>query len=122
MTETKDRVVWTEIPVTDMARAKAFYERLFGTALTEQTVGPDTIQLLPYSDKRGVSGHLYAGKPAARGTGSTIHLLVPVDLQEAMQRVRDGGGEVVSEVLNAPDGTFFYAHDTEGNSVGFFNS
>ena len=122
MKSIKDRVVWAEIPVTDMGRAKAFYERLLGAPLSPQKAGPDEIEVLPVDESGGVCGHLYVGKPAARGTGSTIHLAVSVGLEEAMERVRDGGGEVVTDVLQIPAGTFFYALDTEGNSVGCFKS
>jgi predicted enzyme related to lactoylglutathione lyase len=37
-----------------------------------------------------------------------------------MERVRKGGGEVLSEVVHLPVGSFFYAQDTEGNSLGIF--
>lgn len=118
----KDRVVWAEIPVTDMARARTFYAGLLGGELKEDTTGPNPIAFLPCDGEDVVAGHLYPGKPAARGTGPTIHLAVNGDLDAAMERVREGGGEVVSPVISIPAGSFFYAHDTEGNSVGLFKA
>jgi predicted enzyme related to lactoylglutathione lyase len=50
----------------------------------------------------------------------TAHLAVQDDLSDAMARVRQGGGEVVSDVIEIPIGSFFYAKDTEGNSLGLF--
>jgi len=117
-----DAVVWTEIPVTDMARAKTFYAGLLGGELTDDTSGPNPMAFLPRAGEDVVAGHLYPGKPAARGTGPTIHLAVADDLETAMERVRAGGGEVVSPIVTIPAGSFFYAHDTEGNSVGIFKA
>lgn len=115
-----DRVVWAEIPVSDMARAKAFYASLLGAPLVDEDAGPNPLAMLPRSGEDEVGGHLYPGKPAAKGTGPTIHLRVAGELSDAMARVRDGGGEVVSEIVTIPAGSFFYAVDTEGNSVGVF--
>ena len=50
----------------------------------------------------------------------TAHLAVADDLEAAMTRVMTGGGEVVSGVVDIPVGSFFYAKDTEGNSLGIF--
>jgi predicted enzyme related to lactoylglutathione lyase len=50
----------------------------------------------------------------------TAHFAVTDGLTDAMERVRQGGGEVVSEVIEIPVGAFFYAKDSEGNSLGLF--
>ena len=50
----------------------------------------------------------------------TAHLAVSGALEEAMARVWEGGGEVVSPVIEIPIGAFFYAKDSEGNSLGLF--
>mgnify|MGYP000604421261 CR=1 FL=1 len=76
----KDTVVWTEIPVADMERAKAFYAGLLGAPLVDETPAPNPIAMLPRDSEDVVAGHLYPGKPAARGTGPTVHLAVSVPL------------------------------------------
>lgn len=122
MSTNKDCVVWTEIPVSDMERAKAFYAGLLGAPLVDENPEPNPISMLPRDGEDSVSGHLYPGNPAPKGTGPTVHLAVSGDLEAAMERVRAGGGEVVSPVITIPAGSFFYAHDTEGNSVGVFQA
>ncbi len=62
------------------------------------------------------------GKPAPKGTGPTVHLFAPGELTEIMERVKEAGGDVVSEVITIPDGSFFYAIDPDGNSIGFFKA
>src|SRR5690606_38366905 len=76
-------LVWFEIPVTDMKRAKAFYDAVFLTELQEEEGGPNPMAMFPVTNTgEGRSGHLYPGKPAAEGTGNTIHLAAPAPLEE----------------------------------------
>lgn len=116
-----NRLVWAEIPVADMARAQKFYETLFEEKLNLVEDGPNPMAMLPYPGGVGAAGHLYPGTPSKRGEGITAHVAVPSGLDVAMNRVRDAGGEVVSDVITIPAGSFFYAIDTEGNSLGVFN-
>ena len=111
--------MWVEIPATDLDRAKTFYEAVLKADLIENNDGPQTMHMIP-SANGAMCGHLYAGKPATQGDGITAHLAVQGELPDAMDRVRAGGGEVVSETIALPSGAFFYAKDTEGNSLGIF--
>ena len=121
MTEATNTVVWTEIPVTDMERGRAFYAAVLERDLMIDESGPNP--MVPLSgdmDDPATAGHLYPGKPAPAGTGNTIHLAAPGKLEAIMDRVRDAGGQVVSDPIPIPAGRFFYAHDPDGNSIGFF--
>jgi predicted enzyme related to lactoylglutathione lyase len=112
--------VWFEIPVTDMDRAKRFYGAVLQNTLTDEEGGPNPMARFVASDETAVAGHLYPGKPAARGTGSTIHLAVAEPIEEALERVTANGGEVVSPVITIPAGRFAYCLDPDGNSIGMF--
>lgn len=114
------QVVFTEIPAADPARARAFYEMLLGTELVEDTTGENPVWLFPPAENGGPAGHLYPGKPALDGNGMTAHFAVGDDLTSAMERVKRGGGEVLSDIIEIYAGTFFYAKDSEGNSLGLF--
>ncbi len=116
---TRDRLVWVELPATDLNRAKDFYEAVLETNLVEDNNGPQTMQMIP-SANGAMCGHLYAGKPATAGDGITAHLAVRGELTDAMDRISTNGGEVLSETISLPSGAFFYARDTEGNSLGIF--
>ncbi|WP_179379845.1 VOC family protein [Jannaschia marina] len=111
-------VVWAEIPVGDLARAQGFYETVLGVTMTAEQMGPNMAATFPYGG--GVSGHIYEGKPAGDGRGPTVSLAVTDPLPAVMERVRKAGGEVVSETITIPFGTFFYATDPDGNSLSFF--
>lgn len=112
--------VWAEIPVTDLAKAKAFYGAVTGYAMIDQDMGPNRTAVFAYTGDGGVAGHLYEGRPASAGTGPTVHLAVSGTTEEAMQRVRDAGGQVVSPVIDIPAGRFAYCLDPDGNSFGVF--
>lgn len=120
MTATKQRrLYWTEIPVTDLKQASAFYEMLLEAPLTEGGTAAEKILLLP-DFEGGFIGHLYEGKPASGGDGITVHLAINGSLEEAMERITKAGGEAVSPTITIPAGSFFYAKDTDGNSIGIF--
>lgn len=113
------QIVFTEIPASNPERACKFYETLLQGVLTRQDGGPNPIWMLPHAAGHA-AGHIYPGQPATDGGGPTTHFSVDDTLEAAMERVRQGGGEVVSDIVDIPIGSFFYAKDTEGNSLGLF--
>jgi uncharacterized protein len=123
----KDSIAWFEIPVSNLESAKAFYGKVTGYPLKDVVMGPNATAIFGYSGDEdmhasdAVSGHLYEGKPAPKGTGSTIHLAVD-NVDEALQRVGPAGGEVVSEIIAIPTGRFAYCLDPDGNSIGLYSA
>lgn len=119
----KNSTVWTEIPVTDMDAAVAFYAAVTQSKLTIDTSGPNPTAVFPVSDPAGgVAGHLYPGTPAVAGQGPTIHLAAPGPLEETLERVQAAGGQVASPPIQIPAGRFAYCKDLDGNSIGFFEA
>ena len=115
--------VWAEIPVTDMDRAIAFYRDVFQLDLKKDESGPNPMAMFPTKDPAsGVAGHLYPGKPAADGAGPTVHFASPDTLEDTLARVKDAGGEVVSDAIAIPAGRFAYCRDLDGNSIGVFST
>lgn len=112
--------VWAEIPVSDLDKSIAFYNTVFNLDLKKQDDGPNTIAMFPTEDGMGVAGHLYVGTPASSGNGPTVHFASPGDLEEALNRVKTAGGEVISEIISIPAGRFGYCIDPDGNSFGIF--
>lgn len=120
----KHAAVWIEIPVTDLDRAMDFYSAVTGMEFLKETeMGPNPIAMFNIGDmKSGVSGHLYPGTPSRDGTGPTVHLASPGTLEDTVERVRQAGGTVVSEIISIPAGRFAYCQDPDGNSVSFFET
>ena len=112
---------WTEIPVSDLDKAIAFYGTVTGAALDKQDMGPNVTAVFRTDPPmQGGGSHLYVGKPAAGGDGPTIHLAVAGPLEDAIARVERAGGTVVSPPIEIPAGRFAYAIDPDGNSIGLF--
>lgn len=115
---TQPVVVWSEIPVSDMKKAVAFYNATFDWKMTIDESGPNPMAILGGTmDDAG--GHLYPGKPAS-DNGPTVHIAVPDRLEDAAIRCRKAGGEVIGEIITIPPGRFVYAKDPDGNSIGLF--
>jgi len=112
--------VWFEIPVTDLDRARSFYGAVLQNEIKAQDGGPNPMAMFVAREQDSVAGHLYPGTPAARGTGSTIHLAVAAPLDKALERVIANGGEVASGVITIAAGSFAYCLDPDGNSFGLF--
>lgn len=123
----QNSIVWFEIPVTNLEKAKAFYHQVTGYSLKDEDMGPSKTAVFGYSGSQdmdasnAVSGHLYEGKPGAKGSGNTIHLAVG-DVDEALKRVGPAGGEVVSGIIHIGAGRFAYCLDPDGNSIGLFSA
>ncbi|PJI85203.1 hypothetical protein BC777_3203 [Yoonia maricola] len=117
-----DRTImaWGEIPVTDMEKAVAFYNDVFGYQLEIDNSGPNPMAVLGGSEN-SAGAHLYPGKPAADG-GNTIHLAIEEKLEVGIDRCWKAGGQVVSPPIEIPAGRFAYAKDLDGNSIGLFEA
>ncbi len=113
-------VAWTEIPVTDLDRATAFYNTVFQTELKRDDSGPNPMAVFSTAGPDGIAGHLYPGTPATDGAGPTLHLHCPDGLEATLERVTEAGGKVVSDPIAIPAGRFAYCLDSEGNSIGLF--
>lgn len=112
--------VWFEIPVSNLAKSKAFYGTVLQYELEDQDMGPNVTSNFVPAIGSGVSGHLYVGKPGAAGTGNTIHLAAPAPLEASLERVKIAGGQVVSDIVTIPAGRFAHCLDLDGNSFGLF--
>lgn len=113
-------VVWFEIYVQDMSRARAFYEAVFQIKL-QQLPSPDlemwSFQMSPGQD--GAGGALVRMPGCPSGGNSTIVYFRCADCGVEAGRVAAAGGKVFKEKMSI--GQFGYialATDTEGNMFG----
>ena len=114
----QNRVVWFDIPVSDLDRAKEFYSNVFDVKLIDNEMGPNKMSMFPFEP--GVaSGALVQGpdyKPSAEGT--IIYLNGGEDLSVPLSRVEAAGGTVLLDKMDiGAYGFIAYFLDTEGNKV-----
>lgn len=102
------------VPVTDVDRAKAFYERVGFHADHDVVVSEDVrfVQLTP----PGSACSIALGKGLTRmAPGSLDNLQVVVaDIEEAFADLK-GRGIEVTEIQDMPWGSFVYFSDPDGN-------
>lgn len=118
-------VVWFEIYVSDMKRAKVFYETVLGvtfhTLEAPPTAGPPMqMEFFPGKpDAAGASGALVKMEGAPVGGGSTLVYFASEDCAIEAGRVAKAGGKVFREKTSiGPYGHIALFVDTEGNMVG----
>jgi predicted enzyme related to lactoylglutathione lyase len=109
-----------ELPADDVARARKFYEGLFGWELSEMPQYPNyfLFRFGPIERSGGAIGI------RNESTGSQLRLYISVDsLDESLPRVAELGGKVV-EPKTEIQGQGWYAviDDTEGNQLGLYES
>ncbi len=120
MSETSHVLSWFEIPVTDFARARAFYEAVLGRAIEPMEMGPVTMGFLSTAPN-AVSGAIVLSEgvtPSEHGT--VVYLNGGDDLALPLARVEQAGGSIVIPKTEIGNDFGFFAHfvDTEGNKVG----
>lgn len=118
-------IVWFEIYVEDMPRAKAFYETVFQCKLdplpnpNPQDFPDLEMWAFPSSmEHYGATGALVkmAGYPSG---GSTLIYFACDDCAVEAQRAAASGGSIVKDKISiGKHGFIALVHDTEGNMIG----
>lgn len=112
---------WFEIPVTDMRRAKHFYQVAFGIHLEDMNMPGMEMAGFPYEAGSGkASGALIKSeyhKPSADGV--LIYLNANPDMTDVLQRIESEGGKILmGKTLITPEiGYMANFIDTEGNRI-----
>ncbi len=118
-------VAWFEIPVTDMDRAKAFYESVFKVTIDVQDFGGLLMGLFPGDPgKPGASGSLVKQETYIPSQEGPLIYFYSPDLADEMSRVVDAGGKVYQDKMLISDevgymGVFI---DTEGNRIAMYST
>lgn len=123
----RNPVGWFEIYVSDMARARAFYETVLNIRMQPMPVPDDMaddFEMLVFpSDMEnqapGCGGTLCRMEGFKPGAGGTLIYFSCEDCGVEASRVAAAGGEVFREKFSiAPYGYIALMIDTEGNMIG----
>jgi uncharacterized protein len=112
-------VSYFEIPVTDMPRAIAFYERVFGYDLKRTMIDGYDMALFPFADGApGATGALAKGDvyvPAK--SGPTLYFPV-TDIDAVLKEARAAGATILYEKKDVGAAGFVAEiEDSEGNRI-----
>ncbi|MCH6233390.1 VOC family protein [Cognataquiflexum rubidum] len=118
--------VWFEIYVSDINRAKKFYEQVFDLKLSDLPTPSDLqgeMKMLAFPsemEQHGASGALVEMKGFEAGGNSTIVYFYSADCAVEEERIEQAGGKVLQNKF--PIGEYGFCSvvmDTEGNTIGF---
>lgn len=121
MDTTTNALNWFEIPATDIARSKKFYETIFEIQLEDFEMGDMKMAMFPYESGSGkATGALAQSdnhKPSMEG--SIIYLNANPAMDNVLSRVEAAGGKVLMPKTSiGENGNIAFIMDTEGNNVG----
>lgn len=109
-------ISWFEIPVTDLARARRFYEAVFGIVMTIETVDGYAMAIFPGDGTPGgalVKGDVYVPGKA----GPILYFRVP-DIDAVMVRaITAGGRSLYAKKDIGANGWVAEFEDSEGNRI-----
>ena len=117
---------WFEISVSDIARAKKFYETVFSIKMEQQEMMGMQMAFFPAENMNGkVSGGLVQGpmhKPSM--DGAKVYFNGNPDLGVALGKVEAAGGKITMPKTRISDeiGNMAFFIDSEGNSVALHSS
>lgn len=112
-------VGWFEIPVTDMTRAKTFYEHVFGLKLELSNLGPLQMAFFPMKpDQYGSAGSLVKHESYAPSHSGTMVYFTVHDIDAALKRATERGGKVLGQKKSIGEYGFVgHFEDSEGNRI-----
>lgn len=119
MSAESNPVGWFEIPVTDMARARTFYEHILGLHLELHDVGPLQMAWFPMRNgEYGTAGSLVRADSYTPSHSGTLLYFTVMDVDAALTRVTEQGGKALSPKKSIGDyGYVGHFEDSEGNRV-----
>jgi uncharacterized protein len=126
-----DKVVHFEITYDDQERAKDFYRSVFDWELYDNDMGNGvnytTAMTVPTDDttrlpkEPGAINGGFTGK--SKETPAPVITIGVASIDDTLKKVEASGGKVVTPRTPIPDmGAFAYFTDSEGNTMGLFES
>jgi predicted enzyme related to lactoylglutathione lyase len=117
-------VTWFEIPVTDMDRAKAYYEKVFEIQISLQLMDNTRMGWFPFEPNApGTTGTLIQHaeyKPSYEGT--LVYFSVK-DIDAVLKRAEDHGGKILNPKFSIGEhGYCGHFEDSEGNRVALHSN
>ncbi|HKO80042.1 MAG TPA: VOC family protein [Chitinophagaceae bacterium] len=121
MDATTNSLNWFEIPVTDMPRAKHFYQVIFSMHMDETEMMGMHMAFFPNENGNGkASGALVRSenhKPSMEGT--VVYLNANPSMDSVLEKIESEGGTILMQKTQiTPEiGYMAFFTDTEGNKV-----
>lgn len=110
---------WFEIPVKDLKRATAFYEKVFDVKLAAEEIGGMKMAMFPMDRNTfGAAGALMQhGSAVPSHTGTLVYFSTQT-IEDALRRINANGGKTLLPKTGIGQyGFIAHYEDTEGNRL-----
>ena len=120
VTQKTNPAMYFEIPVTDMKRAMAFYEKVFGFDFQLEEIHSNQMALMPFEvDGAGISGALAKGETYKPSLHGTLIYLRAESISKTLELAQSAGAKVLFPKTKAGDYAYVAEiEDSEGNRIG----
>ena len=118
-------IAWFEISVTDMDRAKAFYEATFAFEIHVTDFGGTLMGWFPSAGAApGATGSLVQNESYVPSHEGTLVYFASEDAQIELDRIEEAGGKILQKKtqISPEHGYMAVFEDTEGNRVALHSS
>lgn len=124
MTNERNPVMWFEIPVSDLARAKKFYSHVFNIELEEQQIGDMHMAFFPmHKDTSGAAGSLIRSQGYTPSESGILIYFTTSDIEAALARAEELGGKTLTAKTSIGEYGFIGTlRDSEGNRIGLHST
>lgn len=102
------------IPVTDIQRARSFYEGVLGLSASEEMAGGKWIEYLAGQDTLAIANVGDDWRPSDQGTGAAFEV---EDFEEAIKHLKDRGVPFAAEPFETPCCHMAVVQDPDGNKM-----
>lgn len=125
MTANENSLNWFELSVSDIDRARKFYETVFNIKMDPMEMMGMKMAFFPWEDGSGKANGALVQSPMHTPStdGAKIYLNGNPDLADALSRVEAAGGQItMPKTAIAEFGYMAFFIDTEGNSVALHSN
>lgn len=118
-------LTWFEIPVSDIDRAKTFYETILDIEMVKRIDGNDEAVFFPFNPNvvqatsgriTGVLSKTHRNSPSSNGT--VVYINASPGIQTVLDKVEQAGGKIIAPKIKIPAGFIAIIIDSEGNKIG----
>ncbi len=102
------------VPVTDLKRARAFYEDVLGLKVSDEMMGGKWIEYAVGNDTLAIANVSDTWTPSDQGTGAALEV---EDFDEAISRLKDRQVRFAAEPFETPCCHMAVIQDPDGNKL-----
>ncbi len=102
------------IPVTDLKRARGFYEGVLGLEVSEEMMSGKWIEYAVGDDTLAIANVSDAWTPSDQGTGAALEV---EDFEEAIERLKERHVRFAAEPFETPCCHMAVVQDPDGNKL-----